>query len=220
MRQVFRFLSVLALLAAPAAAQLTPVTQTLIFQQPLAQANSPGAQLLLTGDVQSPGHAAAGSQPLLLPGGPTTTFAYRSEGATPSPGPGFLALNGFVNGTPGQPFALAFSVAPPFQCGGFAGAPCLTQPMLLNALATPAGQLHLELLPFFVLDGIGLGLGGVPAGLDGQGNFPLQATIAVDVAANGGVAQSLAIQALVSDPSSPSGFTFTAALNVAQWVNF
>ena len=102
-------------------------------------------------------------------------------------------------------------------CGGFAGWPCMTGPLLFSSVALPGvGTYHLTPTPIILLDGI-FGTA-PPAFLDGSGTLPLSATITVDTVTNGGVEQNFAIQAAIVDPSAPSGFSLTACLTVSQWV--
>jgi hypothetical protein len=206
----------LAVLLASTAAQV-PVTQTAVFPSPGSQLNSPGASLHVTAVVQSPGEAPSPLVTVLSPGSLSSTLAYVSFGSTTFPAPGSMTLSGSLNGTSGAPFTLGLSIVPGSTfCGGFAGWPCMTGPLLFNTIPTPFGLYHLTTSPIIVLDGIG---GSAPPGfLDGNGTFPLSATGVVNTVTNGGFEFNLAVQAAVLDPSALSGLTLSACLTVNQWV--
>lgn len=195
----------------------TFITPTATFASPGSQQNTPGASLELSGTAQAPGSAASALTPITQPFSFSSTLAYECFGSTTFPSPGTLGLSGAIRGLPNRPFLLAFAVTPgSTMCGGFAGWPCLTGPMLFSNLTTPYGQYHLGPNLQVILDGIG---GTAPPGvLDASGNFPLSATLPVDTVTNGGFEYSIAIQGLVLEPNSSAGFRLTAATTVAQWV--
>jgi hypothetical protein len=116
-----------------------------------------------------------------------------------------------------MPLALVVGIQPgSMTCGGFAGWPCMTGPLLLGTSSTPWGLHHLGNNPIFILDGI-FGTA-PPAGTGPGGVLPVAGTGIIDTITNGGVEMSFAIQALVADPLSPSGASLSACLTVSQWV--
>lgn len=201
----------------PLLAASQPVTQTAVFPSSPSQANTPGAALHLSGVFRSPGEAPAPVPAILGPGSPSTTVCYTSFGSTTFPAPGQWSLAGSVHGAAGAPFAIAAGIQPGSSfCGGFAGWPCMTGPLLLGSQATPMGILHLGPAPIMLLDGI-WGLA-PPAFLDPAGTVSLAAAGVIDTVTNGGVEMSFSIQAAVTDPASPSGISLTAAATVSQWI--
>jgi hypothetical protein len=204
------------ILVLPIAAQVTP---SAVLPSPGSQANGPTVSLQLTGVVQVQGSLPSPTLALLGPASLSTTLAYTSQGSVPLPGPGYVQLAGAVYGLPTAPLLVAVSVQPGSQfCGGFANWPCMTGPRLFSSMPSPSGMYHLDLTPVVLLDGFGLGMGGLPAFLDLAGTLPLSATIPSGVSIGGGVEQSFAVQGLSLDPGSPTGFSFTACLTVDQWL--
>jgi hypothetical protein len=202
------------LLLAPAPAQ---VTQTAVFPSPGSQANSATAALWMTAIVQAPGELASPLVNVMGAGSLSSTLAYTAFGSTTFPQPGTMALAGALRGTPGAPLVLGLSVRIGGTfCGGFAGWPCMTGPLLFASIPTPFGTYHLDPAPLILLDGIG----GTapPAALDAMGQFPLAATLPVDTQTNGGMEGHFAVQAAILDPGSPGGLSLTAAFTVEEWI--
>ncbi|MAG55744.1 MAG: hypothetical protein CMJ83_05590 [Planctomycetes bacterium] len=205
----FLFITVAAM------AQVT--TPTALFGSPGTQTNAASAELNLNGSFRSPGEVAGPFVTITAPGSISSTVCYQSFGSTTFPTPGQWTLGGQVNGAPNQPFALAIGVQLGATfCGGFAGWPCMTGPLLLGSAATPAGQFHLGGNWVMILDGIA---GTAPPGvLNGVGTFPLAGSGTIDTVTNGGVEVNFAVQALVADPTTAVGLRFTAAATISQWV--
>lgn len=213
MRSASLFACVLTLTLS-ARAQITP---TAIFPSQGTQQNTPGATLTASGTLQAPGNIPSANLSILAAGSPSTTVCHQSFGSTTFPFPGSWNLTGQVTGAPGSPIAVALEVIPgSFFCGGFAGTPCMTGPLLFASTPTPLGILHLTPNMQILLDGIWNTAPG--ASLDANGIFALAGTGPIDTVTNGGVEQHFAVQAAVADPTAPSGVSLTACMTVAQWV--
>lgn len=193
------------------------VTQTATFGSPVSQTNSAGAAFVVAATVQSPGELASPVINVLGATSPSSTLAYTSFGSTTFPAPGSMSVTGQLRGTAGAPLILALSLRPGGRmCGGFAGWPCMTGPLLFGSSPTPYGLYHLDPGPILLLDGIGGSA--PPAQLGPNGTFPIAASLVVDTLTNGGSEWRFAAQAAILDPTSPSGASFTAAFTVEQWV--
>ena len=190
---------------------------------PGSQANSAGSTLSVS--VTPP--TTVGSLAVLGPITPSTTYAWSMQPVTCGPG-GFptcymgggpLQFIAIVSGAPGQSLALLYSstLAVPL--------PLPLAANLMATRATPFGTLHLLISPTtlatgaagVLVDGIGLGLNpALPASTNTVGvySFP-PATLNLGSGTFSG-SPDLATQALVTDPTSPVGFTLSAAFTTAH----
>jgi len=207
-------LACLLAVALPVSAQITP---TAVFPTQGTQHNTAAAALTVSGTFQAPGNIPSANLSILAAGSPSTTVCHRSFGSTTFPVVGSWNLAGQVNGAPGSAIAVAVEIMPgSFFCGGFAGAPCMTGPLLLASSPTPLGTLHLTPNMQIILDGL---WGTAPAAsLGAGGTFPLSGTGTINTVTNGGAEYHFAVQAAVADPTAPGGVSLTACMTAAQWV--
>lgn len=204
-------------LALTVPAQPMPVTPTALFASPGSQVNTLAATLVGGGTFQAPGHLPSPNQTILGPGSLSSTMCHESFGSTTYPAPGAWSLTGQVIGVPGSPIAVGVEVMPgSFICGGFAGWPCMTGPLLFASTPTTFGTLHLTASRQVILDGIWNTA--PPANLGANGTFPLAGTGVIDTTTNGGLEYHFAVQAAVANPTVPGGVALTACMTASQWV--
>jgi len=202
------------------ALQAQQPTQVGVFFAPGSQLNTPQSCLIMSARATAPGALPSPVVPILGLFSPSGTFAAVCDGGVTGMPPGSLDLFATVEGGANQPFLLAVSVVTgSLSCGGPSNLPCLTGPSLFNSIATPMGLYHLDLQPFIVLDGLGLGTGAPPAVLGTMGTFPLPASLALDTAANSGAEKRLAIQVATADPTHPAGVRLSSCFNCDQGVD-
>ena len=211
-----RTILILLLAATSLVAQSTSGTAFLI-PAPGSQQNTSTTVLDVSGTIAEPG-ASTPQLNVMGPGSPSTTLAWVDIGSIPSP-PATFSMDLGILGAGAQPFVLAVSVTPGvISCGGIVGAPCATGPFLPSSVATPFGQVHLDVTAVPVIDSIGAF--GAPfgpplpaGGLAVSFSFPL-----ADNAVWG--RGHVVLQALVVDPTTPAGLGLTAAFSLADWENF
>ncbi|MAG56974.1 MAG: hypothetical protein CMJ83_11825 [Planctomycetes bacterium] len=191
-------------------------TPTAVFDAVNSQVNTAPSCLVMLASVVAPGNTSSSFPGFMGFFSPSKTFAYTCDGTVTGAAPGTLAYSGRIEGNANMPFLLAVGlITTGIPCGGAAG-PCMTGGSLFSDVLTPSGRYHLGANPTILLDGIA-GLA-PPASLFFNGQYPIFGNIVVDTVANGGQDLRLAVQGLTVDPSAASGFTFTACLNIDQWI--
>jgi hypothetical protein len=183
-----------------------------------SQANSLRACLIVSAaNLQAPGYAPVPFIFVMSFLSGSRTLAYTCPAGATVPSAGSATINVTLEGTANAPFILAVSVVPGSRpCGGPQFVPCMATPTLFSSTASPFGIYHLGASPILVLDGVSPGPN--PGSISPQGSYPLNATVPIGTAANGGIEQRFGVQALVADPTAPAGFTLSACFNLDQWV--
>ncbi len=193
------------LFASASSAQGTLPTQVIFVGNPGSQVNTIQAGLELTAFWQIAG-VPQGPPVLVTPTWFPGVTAIWQIGQLPSVNVE-LVVTGNVRGTVSLPFTLAAAVVPgTFPC-------CTLQGWLPSSIqAQGIGLYHLGAAPLSVLDG--LGLFGAPSGLavtNPNGLFPVNANVPINSP------DHVAVQAIVTDVTSPTGLTLTAAISVAKY---
>jgi hypothetical protein len=199
-----------------------------IAQTPVATLPSPGSQintlescLIAFAQVQAPGATTSPFTFILGLFSPSSTFAYECDGSVSGAAPGSMSLIMTVEAAPNAPFIMAASIIPSaISCGGPTATPCLANATLLSSIPTPLGTYHLDAAPIIILDGFNPS-GTVAPGIVGPfGQTQITPILNVDTAVNGGQEARYAVQILTADATAPAGATFSACLNIDQWVHY